>query len=482
MFKGQILTYYNFVNFKGGNIMKKTSVLGIVLIFFCVFFASCAKKPAAPEAGAAKVNDMLSLIPKDVQAVFFADFPKVMSVEFMDESIGIKNYNEIVEEIGLDPKKDIYFIAGALSGGIVEEKPEWAVILNLKYDKETLLAKIKKEEEELVEEDYNGVILFSGGKEDDTWGAFLDDSNIVIGCEKGVKSTIDTYQKKAENVFKNESLTSIIKKTNKEAIFWASIIFTPETMKKLTSQNPMLSALEAVNAGSLYLDSKNENLIVGIDVMSPDESTNQQIAEALKGLKALGALAATENLDAGELFNKIEITSTADRVKIYASIPEELIKKLSVVTRSPPQFPEPSELSTIGTADYSWSYRALDGKEILFSESKGKVVFLNFWATWCGPCKAEMPNIQSLYDSLKNEDIVFLLVSNEDEETVRKFLDKKQYTFPVYLRDKEVPEVFKTRGIPATFILSREGSVVFKHVGAAKWDDESCLSFIRSLK
>lgn len=461
--------------------MKKASLPGIVLILFFVFFVSCAKNPAAPEAGTSEANDMLSLIPEDVQAVFLADFQKVMSKESMNEVLGIKKYDEVAQEIGLDPKKDIYFIAGALSGGIVEKKPDWAVILNLKYDKETLLSKIKGKEE-LVEKDYNGVTLLSGGEEDDIWGAFLDDSNIVVGCEKNVKAFIDTYQNKAENVFKNEELVSIIKKTNKDAIFWASIIFPPEIMKKLTSQNPMLGALESVNAGSLYLDSKDKNLIVGIDVMSPDESTNQKIAEALKALKIMAAWGSTENPDAGELFKKIEITSTADYVNIYASIPEELIKKLSNITLSPPQFPEPSELSTIGTADYSWSYRTLDGKEIMFSDSKGKVIFINFWATWCGPCKAEMPNIQSLYDSLKNKDIVFILVSDEDEETVRKFLDKSQYTFPVYLRDKELPEVFETRGIPATFIISRGGNVVFKHVGAAKWDDESSLSFIRSLK
>jgi len=150
-------------------------------------------------------------------------------------------------------------------------------------------------------------------------------------------------------------------------------------------------------------------------------------------------------------------------------------------TLSPPQFPEYSKLSIYGTADYSWSYRTLEGKELMFSELKGKVVFINFWATWCKPCVAEMPAIQNLYDSLKNENIAFLLISNEDEKTIQKFMDEKRFTFPVYLRSKELPKVFKTIGIPATFIISRDGSVVFKHVGSAKWDDESCLSFIRGL-
>lgn len=146
-----------------------------------------------------------------------------------------------------------------------------------------------------------------------------------------------------------------------------------------------------------------------------------------------------------------------------------------------PNFPPSSQISIYGQVDYGWTIRTLDGKEVTLSEFKDKVLFINLWATWCKPCVAEMPSIQTLYDSLKNEAVAFLLISDETEETVRKFLDRRQFTFPVYLRGEEVTTVFKTVGIPATFIVSRDGAVVFKHVGAAKWDDESCLSFLRGL-
>lgn len=148
---------------------------------------------------------------------------------------------------------------------------------------------------------------------------------------------------------------------------------------------------------------------------------------------------------------------------------------------SAPNFPPSSQTSIYGQIHYGWTIRTLEGREIPLSEFKDKVIFINFWATWCKPCVVEMPSIQTLYDSLKSEAVAFLLISDENEETVRKFLEEKRFTFPVYLRSKELPTVFKTRGIPATFILSRDGTVVFKHVGSAKWDDESSVSFLRGL-
>jgi thiol-disulfide isomerase/thioredoxin len=147
----------------------------------------------------------------------------------------------------------------------------------------------------------------------------------------------------------------------------------------------------------------------------------------------------------------------------------------------PPSFPEKLRIAIYGQADYSWPLRTLDGRETKLSEFRDKVVFINLWATWCMPCVAEMPNIQGLYDSLKSERVAFLLISNEPKETVKKFLNDKKFTFPVYLCNKELPCVFKTMGIPATFILSRDGSVVFKEVGSAKWDDVSSLNFLRGL-
>jgi thiol-disulfide isomerase/thioredoxin len=147
----------------------------------------------------------------------------------------------------------------------------------------------------------------------------------------------------------------------------------------------------------------------------------------------------------------------------------------------PPLLPESSRIPIYSKSDSSWQIHTLDGKSIKFLEFKDKVVFINFWATWCMPCVFEMPSIQNLYDSLKNERISFLLISNESQETVRKFMDDKRFSFPVYICNKGIPRVFKTEDIPATYIINREGIVVYKDIGPAKWDDSSSINYLRGL-
>ncbi len=129
----------------------------------------------------------------------------------------------------------------------------------------------------------------------------------------------------------------------------------------------------------------------------------------------------------------------------------------------------------------NWKIRTLEGKEILFSDCKGKVVFLNFWATWCVPCVNEMPGIAKLYDSVNKDDVVFLLVSNENGDTVRRFLDKHRLPLPVYLGGDNAPALFKTRKLPVTYIIDREGGVSFRCTGSATWDDPAYADLLRNL-
>lgn len=150
---------------------------------------------------------------------------------------------------------------------------------------------------------------------------------------------------------------------------------------------------------------------------------------------------------------------------------------------SPPTFPSPTSRTLYGQVDEAWTVRRLDGSVMSLAECKDRVVFIHFWATWCRPwCIAELPGIQRLYDSMKNENIVFLIVSWDEEANVlRQFLDKNQYRFPVYWRAQEVPPALQSAGVPATFVVGRDGAIVFKHLGPAKWDDESTRVFLRTL-
>jgi thiol-disulfide isomerase/thioredoxin len=133
-------------------------------------------------------------------------------------------------------------------------------------------------------------------------------------------------------------------------------------------------------------------------------------------------------------------------------------------------------------ADYNWTVHSLDGREFNMADAKGKVVFVNFWATWCLPCRAEMSSIQRLYDKVKNEGVIFLCVSKEDGATVTEFVREKGYTFPIYTRSPELPPGFEVESIPTTFIIGPDGKMALRHVGAAKWDDEGSVNFIRGLR
>lgn len=128
----------------------------------------------------------------------------------------------------------------------------------------------------------------------------------------------------------------------------------------------------------------------------------------------------------------------------------------------------------------SWELVAYNGERIKFSDLQDKVIFLNFWATWCPPCIAEMPSIQGLYDEFGDR-IAFILVSHENRQTVDAFLQKHGYTLPTHSPLTQVPDLFNHRSIPTTFIISRSGEVVMKHKGATKWDGKKIKVLIGDL-
>jgi len=317
--------------------MKRITAISLVLCLALFCFMACKKDADAPKAGTAKAVDLLNLIPVDVQGVFFVDVNKAMSTEFANKMIqedeNYQKYQEFVEKSGIDPQKDIYYVAVGIAGDLEGEDQEGVAVVNMKYDPETILGLIKEkaaeEEQELTEDEYEGATLYKVWEEGKPIAfSFIDESNIVAGNEIHVKSVLDVLNKKKDNVFKNEGLSAILDKTNKDAMLWGAILLPAETMEKAASSNPMMGALKSISAIALYFDYKNQNIIAEILAMGPDADSNKQVAEALTGFKSFGAMAAGEKPEIGELLNAIEITSGEDHVKIYAEIPEELIKKL----------------------------------------------------------------------------------------------------------------------------------------------------------
>ncbi len=134
-------------------------------------------------------------------------------------------------------------------------------------------------------------------------------------------------------------------------------------------------------------------------------------------------------------------------------------------------------------ADYSWKLADLDDKPVDFAQYKGRTILLNLWATWCPPCRAEMPALAALADNprIKEKGIAVVCVStDESAETLRQFMDKKPWAMTM-LRATSLPAVFMTDGIPATFLIAPDGKIVASELGAARWDDPSVVGFLENL-
>ncbi|WP_373513901.1 TlpA family protein disulfide reductase [Persicitalea sp.] len=119
-----------------------------------------------------------------------------------------------------------------------------------------------------------------------------------------------------------------------------------------------------------------------------------------------------------------------------------------------------------------------DMKGNMVAMDTSKLTFINVWATWCGPCNAEMPSIQSLYERYKdNPKMAFYIVSDEEPATVQNFLGKKNYELPFYLYSGAYPAPLSGNAIPRTYMV-RNGQVLAEQVGAVNWNDPKIFQFI----
>jgi thiol-disulfide isomerase/thioredoxin len=134
--------------------------------------------------------------------------------------------------------------------------------------------------------------------------------------------------------------------------------------------------------------------------------------------------------------------------------------------------------------DYNFKIKDLKGNVVDFKDFKGKTIFLNVWATWCGPCRIEMPSIQKLYDKIDKEKIVFIMLAVDDRkdfEKVTNFVNEKEYSFPVYVPHEFLPDQLMVRIIPTTFVVAADGKIATKETGAANYDTDEFKSFLEKL-
>lgn len=115
---------------------------------------------------------------------------------------------------------------------------------------------------------------------------------------------------------------------------------------------------------------------------------------------------------------------------------------------------------------YRFSLNSLDEKKIELASFEGKVVFLDFWASWCPPCRASLPAVEKLHKKYAdNKDVVIIGVNMEDAATAKKFLEGKQKKYINVVGDEHTAKMYQVRGIPAFFLIDRKGNIANRWVG-----------------
>jgi peroxiredoxin len=124
------------------------------------------------------------------------------------------------------------------------------------------------------------------------------------------------------------------------------------------------------------------------------------------------------------------------------------------------------------------------GAQVSLSDFRGKPLIVNFWATWCPPCRAEMPSMQRAWEQVRNEGIELIAINvGESEEIIGRFLEQVPVEFPVPMdRDSKVVQAWPVRGLPTTFVVDPRGRLAYKAAGERDWDDEDLLDLVRALK
>ena len=146
--------------------------------------------------------------------------------------------------------------------------------------------------------------------------------------------------------------------------------------------------------------------------------------------------------------------------------------KITLVDKSNTQF------------DYQGAFLDLEGNRVMLEEYRGKTVFINLWATWCPPCRAEMPHIESLYKKVnEQENLEFLMIALDKEfEKSKDFIDKKGFTFPVVHASYGLNNALQSQSIPTTLVVDPNGEIVFYQEGMSNFDTQEFREFLINQK
>jgi thiol-disulfide isomerase/thioredoxin len=137
-----------------------------------------------------------------------------------------------------------------------------------------------------------------------------------------------------------------------------------------------------------------------------------------------------------------------------------------------------NEQNALSTEALQWKLSTADGRMVQLADFSGKPVFINFWATWCPPCRAEMPSIIALMEKAGN-DAAFVFVTYESPEKVNAFLSKQGWNLPVYFPQEDAPVELIASSLPTTVVLNASQEIIHRSEGMRDWDNDAALELLK---
>ena len=163
----------------------------------------------------------------------------------------------------------------------------------------------------------------------------------------------------------------------------------------------------------------------------------------------------------------------------FTNVGEWIRIQITSVTLS---FPE-NEIIISDTAQdihqFPLQLKNANGDEFLLRENKGKPLFINFWATWCVPCLAEFSSLEQFKSNFP--EVEFMFITAENQAVYDHYLSKTSHDLPFYRQLSSIPSELSHGAIPATFLISAEGKILYQHIGGADWDNEATIEEFRKL-
>src|SRR5690554_984989 len=148
------------------------------------------------------------------------------------------------------------------------------------------------------------------------------------------------------------------------------------------------------------------------------------------------------------------------------------------------QIKEDSELieNPITKADFRMNLVNSKGEKVSMEQFRGKVIFINLWATWCPPCVAEMPSINKMYNAIDKDKVEVLMISFDRKfEKAIDYKKRNNFDFEVYAPIAAMPRMYESQSIPTTYVINSKGELVFTHKGMADYDRQDFKDFLKSL-